>query len=203
MSSFNLADVFESLADSFPERPALVVGSQTISFGELDRRANRLAQHWMASGVKAGDHIGLCLFNGREYVEAMLAGWKIRARTINVNYRYRAKELAYLFDNADMVGVLYEAELEEDVLAALTPTMVHNLRRGEALEAALAWADAHLRAARTLCMISPDNLASVRLAERVGYRPYRRTTYRDEPVQLFERPRGANWARTERELGAG
>ncbi len=73
----------------------------------------------------------------------------------------------------------------------------------EALEAALAWADAHLRAARTLCMISPDNLASVRLAERVGYRPYRRTTYRDEPVQLFERPRGANWARTERELGAG
>lgn len=73
----------------------------------------------------------------------------------------------------------------------------------EALEAALAWADAHLRAARTLCMISPDNPASVRLAERVGYRPYRRTTYKDEPVQLFERPRGANWARTEREPGAG
>ena len=73
----------------------------------------------------------------------------------------------------------------------------------EALEAALAWADAHLRAARTLCMISPDNPASVRLAERVGYRPYRRTTYRDEPVQLFERPGGANWARTEREPGAG
>ena len=70
----------------------------------------------------------------------------------------------------------------------------------EALEAALAWADAHLTAARTLCMISPDNPASVRLAERVGYRPYRRTTYRDEPVQLFERPQDANWARTGRRL---
>ena len=138
MSSFNLADIFESLADAFPDRPALVVGTQTITFGELDRRANRLAQHWLAAGVTAGDHIGLCLFNGREYVEAMLAGWKIRARTINVNYRYRTKELAYLFDNADMVGVLYEEELSGDVLAALTPGMVHNLCRGEELEAALA-----------------------------------------------------------------
>jgi len=138
MSSFNLADLFESLADSFPDRPALVVGGETITFGQLDRRANRLAQHWMSVGVGEGDHIGLCLFNGREYVEAMLAAWKVRARTINVNYRYRTKELAYLFDNAEMVGVLYEDELADDVLAALTPGMVHNLRRGEAFEAALA-----------------------------------------------------------------
>jgi RimJ/RimL family protein N-acetyltransferase len=58
---------------------------------------------------------------------------------------------------------------------------------GEALEAALAWTDAHLSAARTVCMISPENLASSRLAERVGYRPYARTTYKDQPVQLFER----------------
>jgi RimJ/RimL family protein N-acetyltransferase len=40
-------------------------------------------------------------------------------------------------------------------------------------------------------MIAPENLASVRLAERVGYRPYATTTYKDSPVQLFERPKQA------------
>jgi GNAT superfamily N-acetyltransferase len=60
----------------------------------------------------------------------------------------------------------------------------------EALTAALAWTDRRLER-RTVCMISPENLASLKLAARVGYRPYATTTYKDQPVQLFERPRRA------------
>ncbi len=60
----------------------------------------------------------------------------------------------------------------------------------EALAAALAWTDRQLEG-RTVCMISPENLASLKLAARVGYRPYARATYKDHPVQLFERPRRA------------
>ena len=138
MSSFNLADLFESLADAFPDRLALVVGEERLTFGELDRAANRLAQYWMARGVGEGDHIGLCLFNGVPYLQAMLAAWKIRARTINVNYRYRAKELHYIFDNADMVGVLYEPVLAADVESALIDSMKHNLQPGVDFEAAIA-----------------------------------------------------------------
>jgi len=138
MTSFNLADLFESLSDAFPDRLALVVGDESVTFGELDRRANRLAQYWMSRGVGEGDHIGLCLFNGVPYLQAMLAAWKIRARTINVNYRYRAKELRYIFDNADMVGVLYEPDLATDVEAALIPAMQHNLQPGVDFEAAIA-----------------------------------------------------------------
>ena len=48
-----------------------------------------------------------------------------------------------------------------------------------------------VRLANNVCMIAPENLASVRLAERVGYRPYATTTYKDGPVQLFERPKQA------------
>lgn len=62
---------------------------------------------------------------------------------------------------------------------------------GEALEAALAWTDRSLEAARTVCMIAPDNVASLKLADRVGFRPYADTSYKDHPVQLFERPRKA------------
>lgn len=59
----------------------------------------------------------------------------------------------------------------------------------EGLEAALAWADRVLDAPRTVCMISPDNLASHRLAERVGYRPYAEGAYKDSKVVLLERLR--------------
>ncbi len=57
----------------------------------------------------------------------------------------------------------------------------------EALSAALGWADRTLGAAHTVCMISPDNLPSLKLADRVGYQPYAETTYNDHAVRLFER----------------
>lgn len=61
----------------------------------------------------------------------------------------------------------------------------------EALSAALGWADRTLGAAHTVCMISPDNLPSLKLADRVGYQPYAETTYNDHAVRLFERRRTA------------
>ena len=59
----------------------------------------------------------------------------------------------------------------------------------EALGAALAWADEFLAAPRAVCMIAPENLASLKLAARVGFRPYATATYKAQPVQLLERPR--------------
>jgi acyl-CoA synthetase (AMP-forming)/AMP-acid ligase II len=68
-----------------------------------------------AQGVGPGDHVGLYLMNCPEYVEAMLAAYKLRAVPINVNYRYMRDELRYLLDDADVVGVLYNDDLRERV----------------------------------------------------------------------------------------
>lgn len=57
----------------------------------------------------------------------------------------------------------------------------------EALSAALAWCDETLNAARTVCMIAPDNAPSHALAKRAGYAPYAETIYKDASVVLFER----------------
>ena len=54
--------------------------------------------------MKKGDHVGLYLYNGTEYIEAALAAYKIGACSININYRYVEEELEYLFDNADLVA---------------------------------------------------------------------------------------------------
>lgn len=60
---------------------------------------------------------------------------------------------------------------------------------GEALETALKWADQQPDIARTVCMISPDNVASVKLAARNSYLCYTKTDYKGSPVNLFERHR--------------
>jgi len=108
---YNLADLYESLADAIGERLALVSGEHRLSFAELDTRANRVASYLRSRGVGAGDHVGLHLYNGHEFVESMLGVFKLRAVPINLNYRYVAHELRYLVDNADLVAVVTEAEL--------------------------------------------------------------------------------------------
>ncbi|MDQ3124744.1 MAG: GNAT family N-acetyltransferase, partial [Pseudomonadota bacterium] len=60
----------------------------------------------------------------------------------------------------------------------------------EAVSAALAWCDDTLNAARTVCMISPDNAPSHALAARAGYAPYVETTYKGSPTVLLERLAG-------------
>jgi len=61
----------------------------------------------------------------------------------------------------------------------------------EAMRAAIAWGDAHFEAARTVCIIAPDNRPSIRVAETCGYREVLRTRYKDKPTIMFvrERPR--------------
>ncbi|MAT93064.1 MAG: AMP-binding protein [Halioglobus sp.] len=107
---FNIADLFEMVADKVPTRDALVCGAQRATFAELEQRANRLAHYLASRGVKAGDHVGLYMYNCNEYLEGMLACFKIRAVPINVNYRYVQEELLYIFDNADMVACIHHQE---------------------------------------------------------------------------------------------
>jgi acyl-CoA synthetase (AMP-forming)/AMP-acid ligase II len=114
---FNIADLFESVADVVPERVAVVCGERRLTFAELDERATRVANALAAQGVRPGDHVGLYLYNGTEYLELMLAAFKIRAVPININYRYVEEELAFLLSNANVAAVVYEAELAPRVMA--------------------------------------------------------------------------------------
>ena len=119
MAVFNLADLFEIVVDTVPENVALVAGEVRLSYAELEAVSNRLADYLRGQGIGAGDHVGLQLYNGHEYFVAALAAYKLRAVPININYRYVADELAYLYDNADLKALFFEPELVERVSAAL------------------------------------------------------------------------------------
>ncbi len=57
----------------------------------------------------------------------------------------------------------------------------------EAVSAALAWGETRFADSRMLCMINPENSASIRVAHKCGFREHARTTYKERPIILFER----------------
>ena len=59
----------------------------------------------------------------------------------------------------------------------------------ESITAILRWGDAHLDSDRTVCIISPENVASIRVAEKCGYRRLNTVQYKEYPVVLFQRMR--------------
>ena len=57
----------------------------------------------------------------------------------------------------------------------------------EAVRAAVEWGDANFSDPRTTCLIEPGNLASIRVAEKCGYREFERTVYKGQPGIVFVR----------------
>ncbi|MCU1430747.1 MAG: acyl-CoA synthetase, partial [Actinomycetia bacterium] len=117
---FNLADLFECVADHVAERLAIVSGDRRLTYRDLDERATRLAHALTDLGVRSGEPVGCYMTNSPEYVETMLAAYKLRAVPVNVNYRYAADELAYLFNDASLAAVVTSAEFMP-LVAAVAP----------------------------------------------------------------------------------
>jgi len=62
----------------------------------------------------------------------------------------------------------------------------------EAVRAIVAWGDAHFGPIQTACIIAPENLASIRVATKCGYREYQVTTYKGDSVLMFVREPNAS-----------
>jgi long-chain acyl-CoA synthetase len=80
--------------------PALTADGRTVTFGELDRRSNQIAQALAADGVGAGDRVALLDTNGAEFFEVLFATAKLRAVTVAVNWRLTPTELAAIVNDA-------------------------------------------------------------------------------------------------------
>ncbi|MFJ3102407.1 acyl-CoA synthetase [Streptomyces sp. NPDC086835] len=136
---YNLADLFESVVDVVPDREALVYvdhpgtgEERRLTYAELDAAANRVAHHLLDAGIAPGEHLGLHLYNGVEYLQTVLGCLKARIVPVNVNYRYVADELVHLYRDADLAALVFDAEFTERVAAALprTEKLRHLVRVG-------------------------------------------------------------------------
>ena len=106
---FHFATCWEQIADTVPNSTALICGEVRRTWREFDDRAARIAGVLRAHGIGPGAKVGTYLHNSNEYVEAQYGVFKIRGCPINVNYRYKAEELVYLLDNADVEAVVFQS----------------------------------------------------------------------------------------------
>ena len=105
---FQLATLWEILADAGPDGECLVAGEARHTRRSLDERANRLAHHFLEVGLGPGDRVGVYTYNRAEHIEVILACWKISAIAVNINYRYVPNELAHVWSDADLVAMVAE-----------------------------------------------------------------------------------------------
>ncbi len=127
--AYNIADLVEHTIDLVPERTAIVCGGKRVTFGQLEDRANRLAHHLAQHGVGRESTVGVYSLNSIEFIETMLAAYKLRAVPININYRYTAEELKYIFDNADLVALVHQRQFAPLVSQVLPdcPAIKHTI----------------------------------------------------------------------------
>jgi acyl-CoA synthetase (AMP-forming)/AMP-acid ligase II len=101
-----LGDLLLKGADRWPDRIATVFGDERSSYAQLAGRALTLARGLQAVGVRRGDHVGILMPNRPDFVETFFAVALCGAVGVLINARYRASELAYVVENADLVTVV-------------------------------------------------------------------------------------------------
>ncbi|MCB1031418.1 MAG: AMP-binding protein, partial [Acidimicrobiales bacterium] len=129
----DLVALHEALAEALGEQPCLIFRDQVWSWSEVTDRTRRFANFLLAHGItrhgdleeregwqSPHDHVALYLQNSNAYLEAQLAASKAGAAAFNVNYRYVAEELAYLFNDANAAAIVYQG-CYSDTLAEVLP----------------------------------------------------------------------------------
>jgi len=115
LSASSLGDLLLSAADQVPDRDAVVLPQKRRSYAQIRDRAIRIALSLQALGIQPGDHVGLLLPTGMDFIETMFGIALLGAVTVPVNARYQPPELAYVIENADLRILLTTDKIAEAV----------------------------------------------------------------------------------------
>lgn len=126
-----LGDLLLRAGETWPERDAVVFPDSRATYGELTAKSYERARSLIAMGVKRGDHVGLLMPNCPEYIELIFAVALVGAVSVPVNARYKARELAYVIDDADITVLLTTDLISEyadfaELLSAALPGLAES-----------------------------------------------------------------------------
>ncbi|WP_187650806.1 non-ribosomal peptide synthetase, partial [Xenorhabdus indica] len=111
--------LFEQQAERTPDATAVVFEERTLSYAELNQRANQLAHHLLALGVKPDDRVAICVERSPEMVVGLLATLKAGAAYVPLDPTYPLERLAYMLDDATPVVLLTQTSLIERLGSSL------------------------------------------------------------------------------------
>jgi fatty-acyl-CoA synthase len=101
---WNLLTFGQALANSaarYPQRLAIIDGSERVTFAELDHRVHSLAHGLLSQGVQRGDSVAVWMANSASWVKCWLACSRIGAVMVPINTRYKAEEVEYILRQSD------------------------------------------------------------------------------------------------------
>ena len=139
-----IVDTFRDLARDRADHPALVCGERSLTYADLDQRANRVANALLADGLGAGDRVAYLDLNEPEFFEVMLACLKIGATVAPINYRLTPKEMGQIVADAQAPVLVLGHRFEQltEPLQQAAPGLRRTVVTGEAYEAWVAGHDA-------------------------------------------------------------
>ncbi|MFL6234420.1 MAG: amino acid adenylation domain-containing protein [Thermoanaerobaculia bacterium] len=110
-----LHEIFAARAMASPEAVAASCEGSSLSYGELDRRANHLAWHLIGLGVSPGDLVGLCLERSLDTVVAILGVLKAGAAYVPLDPAYPTERLAFMLEDSRVPVLLTQQSLAESL----------------------------------------------------------------------------------------
>ena len=113
--SLTLGEQLAAQARRGPGRWAIHCGDQSLTYGELDERATRLAHVLRSRGVGAGDRVAILMFNRVELVEALFACCRLGAIGVPLNFRLVREEIAHILADAEPVVTIADETLASRV----------------------------------------------------------------------------------------
>src|SRR5207302_9480718 len=110
-SGLLLHELFEAQAEARPEALAVVFGSQEVTYGELDSRANRLARHLRQRGVKRGSIVAMLLPRSVGAYATLLGILKTGAAYLPLDPAYPADRVGYALADSGTHALVTTAAL--------------------------------------------------------------------------------------------
>jgi amino acid adenylation domain-containing protein len=110
-ASASIQEPFEAQAVRTPDKVALVFERQTLSYGELNRRANQLAHHLQRLGVGPNVLVGLCIKRSLDMAVGLLGILKAGAAYVPMDPAYPKERLQYILEDSKASVVLTQDAL--------------------------------------------------------------------------------------------
>ena len=108
-----LGDLLLTSSDQAGDAPLLIFPDEKVTYGQMVERAYAHARRLRALGVGPGDSVGILMANCPVYLEILFGASMLGAMVVPLNARYKAPELAYVIENADL-EVLITSDLIAD-----------------------------------------------------------------------------------------
>lgn len=175
MEPITIGALLRRAAQEHGDRLFLIDEEERSTFAEVDQAVDRLAAGLLAIGIGPGDHVGIWLPNGADWVRAFCACARIGAVVVPVNTRYKAEEARDIIERSDakalfMLPRKWKADYHA-MLAGMAPELVQQtdgdlqLAAFPALRSIIAVGGEAPAGTRPMAALLSDDVEAVRRAE--------------------------------------